>query len=101
MYDANSREEIDKIVKAITTITECCGRPFPTDNYDLVLNIVETEDKTIRQYYFVDHNNRTLFWPHHYEMGSLLNEVLGVKEPGHISKLQAVFRSTQPLILLI
>jgi hypothetical protein len=93
MYDANLREEIDKCVKVITTITECCGKPFPTDNYDLVLDIVETEDKTIRQYYFVDHKNRTLFWPHYYDMEPLLNEVLGVKEPGHISKRFSVQRS--------
>jgi hypothetical protein len=63
------------------------GLAWPTSDYDLVLDIVETKDKeTVWQYYFVDHNEKTLFWLEHYDMGRLLYEIPGVREPGHISE---------------
>jgi hypothetical protein len=92
MYDRSLREEVQKSVELLgnrLSELQSSGTPFdfPT-NYDLVLDIVETEDKkTIRQYYFVDHNTRTLFWLDFYEVtvGCQL-DIPGVKEHGHISK---------------
>jgi len=91
MYDSRLREEVQKSVellgeKLAELPVEYHGRPFPTRNYDLVLDIVETKDKTYRQYYFVDHNTRTLFWLEAYDMGRLLRDTSGVKNPGHISE---------------
>jgi hypothetical protein len=89
MYDSILRGEIQKSVQVLETKLselEYSGLPFPTANYDLVLDIIETDDKTItRQYYFVDHDTRTLFWLDYYDMRPLLY-VPGVKEPGHISE---------------
>lgn len=89
MYDSNLRGEVHKSVQVLETKLselEYSGMPFPTANYDLVLDIIETEDKTIiRQYYFVDHDTRTLFWLDYYDMRTLLY-VPGVTEPGHISE---------------
>jgi hypothetical protein len=63
------------------------GPPFPTTDYDLVLDIVETRDKeVVWQYYFVDHNKKTLFWLERYDMSMLLYDMPGVTEPGHISE---------------
>jgi hypothetical protein len=90
MYDPSLREEIRKSVEVLdrkVSELQSSGLSFrlPT-NYDLVLDIIETEDeKTIRQYYFVDHSTKTLFWLDFYEVGGLL-DLPGVKEPGHISE---------------
>ena len=90
MYDPILREEVQKsaeVLEGKLVELECHGRFFPTGNYDLVLDIVETKDKkTHRQYYFVDHNTRTLFWLEIYDMRHLLRDTFGVEEPGHISK---------------
>ena len=60
---------------------------FPTNHYDLVLDIITTEDnETIWAYYYVDHKTRTLFWLHYYECGdTLLREVHGAQEASHVS----------------
>lgn len=63
------------------------GIHLPTDNFDLVLDIVETKDKkTIWQYYYVDHKTEMVFWPVNYNMEGLLSEIQGVQESGHISE---------------
>jgi hypothetical protein len=90
MYDQSLREEVEKSAELLyqkIAELESRGKHFPTGDYDIVLDIVETKDKkTNRQYYFVDHNTRTLFWLEIYDMGGLLNDTLGVEEPGHISE---------------
>ena len=102
MYDSDLRGEVEKSVQVLEAKLfelEYSGIPFPTANYDLVLDIVETEDKKIiRQYYFVDHDTRTLFWLDFYDMRTLLY-VPGVTEPGHVSAY-FIF-STHLLISLI
>jgi hypothetical protein len=94
MYDPSLREDVRKSAELLDeklAELEYHGKPFPTGNYDLVLDIVETKDKkTIWQYYFVDHNTRTLFWLEIYDMSSLLSDTLGVEEPGHISEYFSV-----------
>jgi hypothetical protein len=87
MYNPILREEVYKSVEALATRLQYSGITFPTANYDLVLDIIETEDGTThRQYYFVDHDNKTMFWLDLYDMGDLLSDIRGVTEPGHISK---------------
>jgi hypothetical protein len=98
MYDPKLREEVHKSVRVLKnrrTELESNGIHFP-NNYDIVLDIIETEDKTtIRQYYIVNHDTRTLFW---LEYRELLSGILGAKEPGHISEY---FFCSTPLISLI
>jgi hypothetical protein len=90
MYDPSLRDEVQKSAEFLherLTGLEDRGIYFPTGDYDLVIDIVKTKDKkTIRQYYFVNHNTRTLFWLELYGMGRLLNDTVGVQEPGHISE---------------
>ena len=90
MYDQSLREEVQKsagLLDEKLAELEYQGLRFPTGDYDLVLDIVETKDKkTTRQYYFVDHNARTLFWLEVYDMSRLLEDICGAKEGGHISE---------------
>ena len=63
----------------------------PTNDYDLVLDIIKTDNETIWAYYYVDHNTKTLFWLHDYECGdTLLREVHGAQEASHVSAYYAV-----------
>jgi hypothetical protein len=95
MYDPSLREEVQKsagLLDEKLAELEYHGVRFPTGDYDLVLDIVETEDKetkdkkTTRQYYFVDHNTKTLFWLEIYNMSRLLDDIRGAEEPSHISE---------------
>jgi len=88
MYNPSRRAEVYEFAKQLMQgLWELDRAPFPAINYDLVLDIVETKDKeAIWHYYYVDHITRTLFWLKPYNMKSILNTILGVKEPGHISE---------------
>ncbi|KAI0293521.1 hypothetical protein BC826DRAFT_374000 [Russula brevipes] len=63
------------------------------NRYDLVLDIIETKDKRkIPQYYYVDHDKKTLFWLDGYDLSNVLYEVPGVQEPDHIRhRLEAFY----------
>jgi hypothetical protein len=59
--------------------------PLPTNNYDLVLDVINMEnDENVWAYYYVDHDSRTLFWQDYYDC-ALLFEVRGVREASHVS----------------
>jgi hypothetical protein len=89
MYDPGLREEVQQSIELLKekyVELEDQREFFPTSDYDLVLDIVQTRNKTIRQYYFVDHNTKTLFWLDVYDMNHLLSDTVGAEEPGHISE---------------
>ena len=72
--------------------------PLPTNNYDLVLDVINVKnDEIVWAYYYVDHNSKTLFWQESYDCSdSLLGEVRGIKEASHVSAFFSV-----PRLLLI
>jgi hypothetical protein len=86
MYDPDLRTEMEQFTELLSEEFRRRGYSLGTSLYDLVLDRVETKDgKIIWQYYFVDHETKTLFWLNHYDMRNLLREVYGAGEPGHIS----------------
>ena len=91
MYDANLSAEIHAFAAYLER-----SRPghLPTNNYDLVLDIIKTEgDEVSWAYYYVDHDTKTLFWQETYECGdSLLGGVHGVEEASHVSAYFSVCR---------
>ncbi len=95
MYDPDLSAEINEFAAQLDSERTrlLCTNNFPID-YDLVLDIIKTEnDETIWAYYYVDHNAKTLFWLHFYECGgSVLREVRGAREPGHVSAYFSVRR---------
>ncbi|KAH8995469.1 hypothetical protein EDB92DRAFT_1814760 [Lactarius akahatsu] len=77
MYDPDLSAEIQALAAHLDSERTRHGTSiFPTDGYDLVLDIVRTgNDEIIWAYYYVDHNTKSLFWLHSYECGdSLLRE---------------------------
>jgi len=88
MYDVDLSAEIHAFAGYLDRERErtTCEMPFPTNDYDLVLDIINVEnDKTIWAYYYVDHNTRMLFWLNYYECDRLLHEVPGAREASHVS----------------
>src|SRR6266404_2550265 len=92
MYDPDLSAEIHAFAAHLDGERERRTIAFPTNDYDLVLDIVKTEgDKTIWAYYYVDYQTTTLFWLHHYECGDgLLREIRGVSEGSHVSAYYSV-----------
>ena len=69
-------------------------KPLPTNDYDLVLDVINVkDDEIIWAYYYVDHDTKTLFWEDFYECGdTLLREVRGLEEASHVSAYLSVRR---------
>ena len=62
---------------------------IPSNDYDLVLDIMKTEDRRISwSYYYACHESRCLFWLETYDASYMLSELYGVKAPAHVSALQ-------------
>ena len=85
MYDPELRTEVQAF--ALYLDRKHPRSHLPTENYDLVLDIIKKEnDEIIWAYYYVDHDSKTVFWQHYYDCGeSLLREVPGVQEASHVS----------------
>ncbi|KAH9161328.1 hypothetical protein EDB89DRAFT_2235156 [Lactarius sanguifluus] len=98
MYDLNLSTEIHAFAAYLDERRRAASRSgllFPTNDYDLVLDIAKMEDnKVIGAYYYVDHVTKTLFWHEHYDCkDSLLREVRGgSREPGHVKlRLESLY----------
>ncbi|KAI9446144.1 hypothetical protein H4582DRAFT_1843464 [Lactarius indigo] len=94
MYDPNLSAEIHAFDAYLDRELKQADLCLPTDDYDLVLDIIKMDDdKIIWAYYYVDHVTKTLFWQEHYDCGpSMLREAHGVQEPGHIKlRLESLY----------
>jgi hypothetical protein len=59
---------------------------IPSKNYDLVLDLMVTDDEHISwSYYYVCHETRCLFWLETYDASYMISELFGVKSPAHVS----------------
>ena len=98
MYDSDLSAEILEFAAHLDRErTRFLGKiNFPTNHYDLVLDITKTDDEFIWAYYYVDHHTRTLFWLHYYECGdTILGEVDGARDASHVSAYFVVQQFTQ------
>jgi hypothetical protein len=88
MYDPTLSTEVEALALHLQT------NLLPTDNYDLVLDLINVEkDEIVWAYYYVDHDTKTLFWREKYDCGeSVLSEVSGVQEASHVSAYFSVRR---------
>ena len=88
MYNTDLREEMEQFYSYLEKIIRVEKLTMPSKNYDLVIDIMLTEDERILwSYYFACHKTRCLFWLDAYDASS---EVYGVMSPAHISALPPI-----------
>ena len=82
MYDSTLSKEVQAFA---LYLQERRTSSLPTNNYDLVLDVINVEsDEIVWAYYYVDHDSKTLFWQDSYDC-DLLFEMPGVREASHVS----------------
>jgi hypothetical protein len=73
---------------------------IPSNNYDLVLDIMPTEDGRVQwSYYYACHETRCLFWLHPYDANHMISEVFCVTSPAHVSESQISSSISSPFSL--
>jgi hypothetical protein len=82
------REEIEEFYNHLLQVMRNDHLFIPSKDYDLVLDIMVTEDERISwSYYYACHEARCLFWLETYDASYMTSEVYGVKSPAHVSAL--------------
>ena len=88
MHDPLLREDMEDFYHYLQDILHADRLEIPSNNYDLVLDIMPNEDEKIQwSYYYACHDTRCLFWLGTYNATDMLYELDGVKSPAHISAL--------------
>jgi hypothetical protein len=101
MHDPLLRDEIEEFYQYLQKILRADRLKVPSNNYDLVLDIMPTEDGHIQWgYYYACHETRCLFWLETYDATFMISELYGVKSPAHISALH-LSSPTPPLSSLV
>ena len=101
MHDQTLREEIEDFYVYLQQLIRADQLIIPSKNYDLVLDIMVTDEERISwSYYYACHESRCLFWLETYDASYMISELFGVKSPAHVSALQ-LFHSSLPQFPLI
>jgi hypothetical protein len=101
MQDSILREEMEDFYHYLQKILRHDVIDIPSTNYDLVLDLMPTEDNQIRwSYYYACHEIRCLFWLDNYDASHMVSELFGVKSPAHVSTspISSLKCSLSPLI---
>jgi hypothetical protein len=89
MHDQTLREEIEDFYTYLQQLIRADQLVIPSKNYDLVLDIMVTDEERISwSYYYACHESRCLFWLETYDASYMISELFGVKSPAHVSALQ-------------
>ena len=89
MQDPVLREEIEDFYSYLKKILDRERIVIPSKKYDLVLDIMPSEDGRIQwSYYYACHETRCLFWLDPYDASHMISELYGVKSPAHVSASQ-------------
>ena len=88
MHNTTMKEEIEHFYDFLQRLLLNEGLSIPSKNYDLVLDIMVTDDERISwSYYYACHDARCLFWLETYDASYMISELFGVKSPAHVSTL--------------
>ena len=88
MLNAIMKEEIEHFYDLLQRLVKNDDLLIPSKNYDLVLDIMVTDDEQISwSYYYACHEARCLFWLETYDASYMISELFGVKSPAHVSTL--------------
>ncbi|KAH9050809.1 hypothetical protein EDB87DRAFT_1827322 [Lactarius vividus] len=93
MHNPMLREEMEDFYHYLQTTLHYMGLVIPSKNYDLVLDILPTEDGRVSwSYYYACHETRCLFWLNSYDATQMISELLGVSSPAHIKhRLESLY----------
>ena len=88
MHNTIMKEEIEMFYDYLQRLLQNDNLSIPSENYDLVLDIMVTDDGQISwSYYYACHKARCLFWLEAYDASFMVSELTGVKSPAHVSTL--------------
>jgi hypothetical protein len=89
MHDPILKEEMEDFYTYLQQLIVADKLTIPSKNYDLVLDILVTDDERISwSYYYACHESRCLFWLEPYDASYMISELFGVKSPAHVSALE-------------
>ena len=100
MHNSVLKGEMEEFYDYLQKIIRHDRLTIPSNNYDLVLDIMPTEDGRMQwSYYYACHDTRCLFWLDLYEAHHMISEVFCVTSPAHVSESQILssFLSLFPL----
>jgi hypothetical protein len=100
MHDPLLRDEIEEFYQSLQNILRVDKLKIPSNNYDLVLDIMPIEDSIQWSYYYACHETRCLFWLETYDAAYVLSELCGVKSLAHISALRLPSPTCPPTSLI-
>ena len=84
MHNPELKEEMEMFYRHLQKRYK--GSIIPSNDYDLVLDIMPTEDGKIQwSYYYACHETRCLFWLDVYDANHMISEVFCVTSPAHVS----------------
>ena len=88
MHNSDMREEMEDFYNWLQLFIQNNQLSIPSNDYDLVLDIMPTADNRISwSYYYACHEARCLFWLEEYDASYMISELSGVKSPTHVSAL--------------
>ncbi|KAH8987900.1 hypothetical protein EDB92DRAFT_1948398 [Lactarius akahatsu] len=93
MHDPILRDEMDDFYHYLQRILGQEEVVIPSQNYDLTLDIMPSEDGRIQwSYYYACHETRCLFWLDTYDATHMISELFGVTSPAHVRhRLEALY----------
>ncbi|KAH9962948.1 hypothetical protein BC827DRAFT_1375672, partial [Russula dissimulans] len=93
MHSPTLRDELEDFYRHLQQVLHVGQLSIPSKNYDLVLDIMATEDERISwSYYYACHDTRCLFWLETYEASYMISELFGVKSPAHVKhRLESLY----------
>ena len=99
MHNTTMREEIEDFYDYLQRLLRIDDRLIPSKNYDLVLDIMVTDDENISwSYYYACHDARCLFWLETYDASYMISELFGVKSKAHHVSALHLSRSEFPTV---
>ncbi|KAI9509029.1 hypothetical protein F5148DRAFT_1375430 [Russula earlei] len=85
MHNPTLRDEMEDFYHYLQQILRVDQLSIPSEDYDLVLDVMATEDQRISwSYYYACHETRCLFWLETYDASYMISELYGVKSPAHV-----------------
>jgi hypothetical protein len=90
MHDPNLKEEMEDVYCYLQKILRDDQLTIPSEDYDLVLDIMPAEEETVQwSYYYACHETRCLFWLEMYDGSYMISELPGVDCLAHLSTSQS------------